>query len=61
MDVVEPPDSTEDLLRCAVLRWSTDNDVAYSNIEIVLYKKKTSGPLYDIENIQNIRSAVQVV
>lgn len=44
MDGVDPLDSTRDLLECVVLYWGTDNDVIYTNIQVVLNLKEPPAP-----------------
>lgn len=59
MDVVQPLDSTEDLLRCVALHCSADNDDNYINIKIILNPRKPPAPRYKIVHFHNIKSVVQ--
>lgn len=58
MDVTEPLDSTEDLLGCVVLHWSTNNDVKYAYMQVVLNPKEPPAPWNDIVDFENIKSVV---
>lgn len=61
MVVVEPLDSTEDLLECVFLRCNTANDVHYTTLKVIMNPKKQTASWYDIVDFINIKSIVQVV
>lgn len=61
MDVVEPLDSTENLIEGVVLLCSTDNKFNCTDETFVLNPKEPPVPQYDIVKFQIIKSVVHVV
>lgn len=60
MNVVEPLGSSEDFLWCSVLGWNTDNDVIYTNLQVVMMPKEPPAPYFNISDFQNIQCVMQV-
>lgn len=61
IDVVKPLNGTKDVITRFMLCWSTDKDVNYTSIPVVLLPKERPAPLYEIGHFQNIKSVVQVL
>lgn len=61
MNVVGRLNGTEDMLECVVLHWITDDDVNYTNIQVLLKPKKPPAPRYDILDFPIIKSFEQVI
>lgn len=61
MDVVKSLDKAEDMLGCLCLRWSTDDDVDYTNGKQSLNMRKPPAPWYDVVDFNSVQSVVHVV
>lgn len=61
MDVVEPFDSTEDLIGCPGQQGSANNDSSNISMPVVPNPKETPAPWCNIINFQNVKSVVQIV